>query len=1080
MGLPADVDTLKVELYQASGGAWTDVTSSVILREGIKIQRGRRAEGQSTDPTSCSLTFKNAAQDFSPRNPTGAYYGDLTRNTPLRVSTLPSNATSRWFAGPGNTGTYMSCPDSAGISITGDIDIRADLVCFDWGASKQLVSKYDQFNNPTQKSYDLGIDWNSNKPGHLTLSWSANGTTGIHVDSTIPLPKPWYGRKAIRATLDVNNGSGGYTVTFYTADTINGSWTQLGDAIATTSGTTSIYDGNQALSAGFFSYVGEYYALKVLEGIGGTERANPDFTAQSDGATSFSDSAGNTWTRNFTNLDSGIRRRSYRAWAEVSEWPQQWNHAESAYVVPVTASGILRRLTHGSSPNWSAYRRAVHQSINTSGITTISAYWPMEDASGSTQFATDLPAGGNPLVPASLTGVQFANDSSFVSSGSIATITNVALAGRIQRCNASYTGGIRTMMMIDVPSGGTTNGGVICRLLTTGTVVRWELTYQTTGDLVLHGYNSAGTSVLTSATAPANLDGDPAIIGFDLVQNGADIDYAIVYGTRSNSWGYGGLNSITGTLASNSIVYAKHFEVNTSSNLSIGIGHIMVEQGSITVGSYDQDKGYAFAGHPNETAATRLARLCSEENIDYATFGYAAGTQRVGLQSADSFLNLIKECEAADGGMLIEPRDWFGLAYLTVDTMQSQDTVRLALDYATAGDITGLEPTDDDQLIHNDVTVSRRSGSSARASLSDSSALGWDTIGVYDTSLTVNVELDSDLTDRANWELHKGTYDAPRFSSVAFTLSRSQYTGSKLLSALALDTGDIVTLSNPPAALAPDQVELNVQGITEIINSGGHSFDLNCIPNGIYHGLVYSRTGHFWAPYDAAIYGSATAGATSIPVQTISGIVFAHNDGDYDIICLGERMTVTGVGTGTVLTDDFESGIGNWTANGSTIAAEASTVHGGSGSMQITSTAVANPRAETVSYYRAFGGNWYTVSGWLRCTAAIAIQLDAYWYTPGAVFVSSSSNSISVSANTWTSFSANYQAPASVDALRLAAGFTGTPTAGRVMFVDDVSVTAMAGSTPQLLTVTRAVNGVSKALTDTAEVKLFTPRYWGL
>ena len=46
-------------------------------------------------------------------------------------------------------------------------------------------------------------------------------------------------RQAVRVTVDVDNGSSGSTATFYTADSISGEWTQLGEP-ATESGTTSI------------------------------------------------------------------------------------------------------------------------------------------------------------------------------------------------------------------------------------------------------------------------------------------------------------------------------------------------------------------------------------------------------------------------------------------------------------------------------------------------------------------------------------------------------------------------------------------------------------------------------------------------------------------------------------------------------------------------------------------------------------------------------------------------------------------------------------------------------------------------
>lgn len=71
----------------AAVGTWTwvDITSYVRTEEGIDIDYGRRDEGEQVDTTNCSLTLDNSDGRFSPRNPLGTWYGDLRRNTPLRI-----------------------------------------------------------------------------------------------------------------------------------------------------------------------------------------------------------------------------------------------------------------------------------------------------------------------------------------------------------------------------------------------------------------------------------------------------------------------------------------------------------------------------------------------------------------------------------------------------------------------------------------------------------------------------------------------------------------------------------------------------------------------------------------------------------------------------------------------------------------------------------------------------------------------------------------------------------------------------------------------------------------------------------
>ncbi len=89
---------LMVELFL--GGAWVDVSDFVQYRDGttkIPISRGRSNETSQVSPTSATVVFQNRDGRFSPRNPTGPYYGLLTRNTPMRISRL-ANGIRRYRA----------------------------------------------------------------------------------------------------------------------------------------------------------------------------------------------------------------------------------------------------------------------------------------------------------------------------------------------------------------------------------------------------------------------------------------------------------------------------------------------------------------------------------------------------------------------------------------------------------------------------------------------------------------------------------------------------------------------------------------------------------------------------------------------------------------------------------------------------------------------------------------------------------------------------------------------------------------------------------------------------------------------
>jgi hypothetical protein len=67
------------------GGAWVDISTDVRMDAGVNITFGVQSESATADPATCNLTVNNRDGKYSPRNAAGPYYGQLTRNTPLRV-----------------------------------------------------------------------------------------------------------------------------------------------------------------------------------------------------------------------------------------------------------------------------------------------------------------------------------------------------------------------------------------------------------------------------------------------------------------------------------------------------------------------------------------------------------------------------------------------------------------------------------------------------------------------------------------------------------------------------------------------------------------------------------------------------------------------------------------------------------------------------------------------------------------------------------------------------------------------------------------------------------------------------------
>lgn len=848
---------------------WVDVTSDTYDRGKITVTRGRSGEGQRADAGSCTTQINNRTGDYSPRNPNGTYYGVIGRNTRQRVN-IQNSATTLWLYGDNHS---AFCADSAGISVTGDLDLRwdGDLINWSSGSSHRLIFKL----YATQCSYALYVL----STGALRLYWSADGTNLLSADSTVPVALPHFGRKAVRATIDVNNGAAGRTITFYTSDTISGTWTQLGDAVVQ-AGTTSIFDGTSELSVRGPVFT-RLYAARVLSGIAGTTVASPDFTAQTAGARSFTDAQSNRW---FLTSQAEITDRDDRFHGEVSEWPQRWDTSGADVYVPISGAGAMRRLGQGSSPLASTLKRGMKSRTEAVG------YWPCEDADGSTQVASGL-AGGQAATLVSGTP-QFGASSNFVCSAPLPTTNGANWIGNVN----SYTDTDQeyaVWALVYIPTALASEITLFRWWNKNSTVPLAQLNADASGNLRLQliNFTPGLTVVKDSGTLAHAVTGKLLRIAVELYQNGTSVDYTVLSLEVGESSG----TPSTGTVASQTLGQCGTIDVNPSGSLTdTVIGHVAVS--SPHVPFFDLfNELQAWAG---ETAGNRMIRLCDENDVDRAVIGSPSDTVQMGAQGIKTLLDLLRECEDADMGVLYEPRDFLGLAYRTRKSLLSQADlggVSLALDYSAA-DLSSIEPTDDDQNTRNDITVTRSGGSSANeAEMSGPLSVGR--VGRYDSAVTVNIYSDLTLADQASWRLHLGTVDESRYPALGMELARANFASDANLTAAAraLDVGGKVTVDNPPAWLPPDQIQQLAIGFREVLQAFMHTITVNCVPETPYQVAIYDDTESRYEVDYSALSAAATSGATSLTVSTPSGPVWGTADLPYDIAIGGERMTVTAV-----------------------------------------------------------------------------------------------------------------------------------------------------------------------------------------
>lgn len=860
-----------VELLLAAG--WTDVTSRTYLRDRIRITRGRQDQGARVDPGSCTLTLNNKGGYFSPRNPMSPLYGQIGRNTPIRVS-VPGSAT--YLDLDGSSTRIASTPSVTALNFTGDIDVRAEATANWWdpNALQTIAGRWG-----TTAASRLWLLWIN--LGHIQLSWT-DGSGGVwHV--SVPAPAEMPTRAAIRVTLDVNNGAGGSTGTLYWSDSISGTWTQI--AAGSVAAAPSLATGSSPLAvasadatAGRAPIVGRVHAVEVRSGIGGTAVANPDFTAQTPGATSFADGAGRTWTV----AAGALTNREPRFVGEISAWPARWDVSGGDVYVPVQAAGIMRRLGQGAAALDSTLRRRV-----TTWPTTV-AYWPMEDGTGATQLYSPITG----VQPATTAGAQLASDDSLP--GSLAL--PVWPAGSWFTCTvptyaASTSWQAHCVFKADTMPATLTNVLVV---QATGTVRRWELAVSASA-FRIRGYDSTGTLIVDSSFSTGDLSATWTRLRFSASTSGGTVTWSMQLLPVGSTAGSGS-GTVSGT--SGQVADVHNTFIVAFNNLRLGQVGVFSDANAAAYDSAD-------TGFDGEAAAVRYARLASEEGAAYTTPYGIANTAAMGPQrGGGGFLDLLEQAQDADVGILYEARDRIALAYRSRASLYNQ-TPTLALDYEARGEVAPpLEPTEDDTATRNDITISRPAGSSARATL-DTGPLSTlpppSGVGRYATSQTINVQADGQLPDLAGWLLHLGTVDEPRYPAVTVNLAAGPWLAGQ---AIAVDLGDLITISNPPAWLPPGTISLMCQGYTETIGVYDWEITYNCTPGDPWQVAVLDDGVLGRADTDGSqLAAGITASATSLQVQVTAGPPWVTTallpaEFPFDIRVGGEVMTVTAI-TGT-------------------------------------------------------------------------------------------------------------------------------------------------------------------------------------
>lgn len=874
------------------GGVWTDVTGDVREKAPIRIERGAKSESAKSAPSKLSLTLNNRHGRYSPRNPLSPYYGLIGRNTPIRVSVKGPES---YLALDGTEGSHATTPDAAALDITGDLDLRVEATA-DWTATRvqTLLGKWD--SSASQRSYLLFL-----QAGTLHVWFSTTGADAYFAQRPLPaLPR----RAALRATLDANNGAGGWTVRMYWAPAIDDTWTEFAVFTDTSIGPITLHSGTAPLRVAPTSVTispswrplnGRVHCAQVRSGINGVLAAELDVRALPEGTTGWTDPVGRVWS---LVGSAQISDRQYRFTGEVSTWPTRWDLSGSDVWVTIEGNGVTRRLSQGKKALDSTLRRRIPTDPD------LIAYWPMEDGNDATAAYSPLPG----VQPLTVAGLDFAADDTLGGSAALPKLKNPSsLRGTVPRSTRT---GWQIEFVYYLPAMPAVQTEIL-RVSVAGSVMRTAVVYAST----------AGVRVEA-------LDGEGSVLAFILFSNASAI--ADFWGKWNRLAIYpsdagGGSTRLFASwrdIAADSRWYASTLFTGTQGSVyridgswgagtaDMVIGHIACFDAAAEAGSSSARPGSAIFsgaddGFAGETVINRMARLANEESaqveLTWIDGDLTAPSEAMGPQRPGTLLGLLEQAGDTDGGILYEHRERTALVYRDRASLYNQP-VRLALDYTANGEVPpGLEPVEDDQLLRNDVTVTRSGGGSGRAVL-ETGALSVlpppDGVGPYDEALTLSLHEDAQAERIAQWRVHLGTWDEARYPTITVWLHAAPHL---VESVLDLDIGDRVTISSPPPWLPPGLIDQHMRGYTETLGLTTWALAMNCAPAGPWTVGVLEDPVLGRADTDGSeLAAGVTASATSWSVAVTDGPLWITTatrplEFPFSVTCGGEEVTVTAI-----------------------------------------------------------------------------------------------------------------------------------------------------------------------------------------
>lgn len=868
----------EVELYL--NGSWRNVTSDVLKDAAINIKRGRSDQSAAPQVGSTTFNLLNTSGDYSPRWPTGQWYGYIGQNTPVRVGNIRSKDTftrtvsNGW--GSDDTGDAWTSGGVGGTVAAGDHNVGS-------GVGTQSVPatnayRYDYLSSVSYRTIDVRADVSLSFTNVTGASLYPCGIMLRGVDTS----NYYLVRVEITAAEAV-------TIGIFKAD-----GTTIAAAV-TVSGLT--HTSSQTLrvraQAEGHTLRGKVWAASGSEPFGWHVSAHdetwPDagFVGIRSGV-----QTGNTNTLPVVFSIDNVYVKSPLCATEISDMPASWDTSGRYVIAAVTAGGPLRRLGKGQALQ-STFRRGYLRDLTYTPL----IYWPCEDSATLTNYFA--PAIGQlPL---------------WINSGSpkLATLTPFDCSSALPGINLSswwgqippYTAGSNTCQirfLVSIPSGGLGLGQRRLMMVTFagGTIGNISCFVDQSGNVAINVYDTNATVIHIGASVAAGLNGVPEQLAIEFQQNTSTL---VKINVISLAPGAGSVIELgtTNVLGSQTLGVATSITVDPDVLLpdTVAMGHISFHTTNQTLLNLSSQLNAWKA----ETAGARASRLTTEERLAFSYVGTLSDSEQMGPQRPIELQKLIYACQAADLGELYESRGEFGIVYRPRSGLFNQ-TATATFNYQNHELKPPFQGTNDDKYLKNDVTVTREGGSSWRSTLDVGRLstlppeLGGS--GRYDQTLTVNVYSDTQLPDLSGWLLHLGTVDESRYAVINLDLANLHITSAQRRSILDLDIGDRIVITNPKSGQEVNSISQIITGVEITCHQYKFEVKLNCVPESPYQVGVLDDTNKRFDSDNTTLTSSLNSSATSFQVSIATDSALwttAAGDMPISITIDGEIMSVGAV-----------------------------------------------------------------------------------------------------------------------------------------------------------------------------------------